>query len=78
MAESHLTFEAVQYLFIKDFRNESHGLVFQYMYAVRSDNAGAFLSPVLQGIEAEICQLRSFFMSIYCKDAAFLSRPMIR
>lgn len=45
--------------------------------AVGSYNAGAFLSPVLKRVKAEVSKLGSLFMAIDREDAALFARTII-
>ena len=70
--------EPVQNSLVKNFRHKAHGLVFQDLFPVGGNDAGAFLAPVLQCVQAEIRQLGCLLVTVDGKYAAFVFGTMGR
>ncbi len=64
MADGEGAFEATKPSLGKNIGDEAHGFLKVKGLAVRSDNAGAFLSPVLQRIQRQVGQVGRFRMAV--------------
>jgi len=42
------------------------------LFAIARDDAGSFLAAMLKGIEAQICQIGRFFVSVNSEDGALV------
>jgi hypothetical protein len=73
MPDGYVTRKPCQCVFLKDFRYKPHPFVVTYPAAIGSGDAGALLTPMLQGKEAEICEAGGLFMAINRKDATLFS-----
>ena len=60
--DGHGADQVVQNLPVKDLRDQTHAFMGAELPAIRADNAGAFLPPMLQGIKAVIGQFRGVRM----------------
>jgi len=76
VADGQMTLERLQGLFLEDVVDQPHMLVFSHPTAIGNGYAGAFLTPVLERIEAEISQLGGLGMSINAKNTALF--PLAR
>ena len=61
---------AENFLAIIDFIDQTQAFVAVNLLAIRRDDAGTLLSPVLQGIQSQIGQFRGFFSAEDSKDSA--------
>ena len=73
MANATLPRQAIEPRLIETLAHMPHGALRNQLPAVGGDNATRFLPAMLQRIEAEIDEARSFRMSIDAEDAAFLA-----
>lgn len=72
MAGGQMAGEPAQVSFVEDVGNQAHVFVNQDFIAVADNDAGAFLTAVLQGVQSEIDQLCSILMTENPADAAFM------
>ena len=77
MTDGHVAVKFLQVAFVNDFGDEAHPLVLVDRLAVRRDDAGAFLTAVLECEESEIGQSRSLLVAVHGKDAALFPGPAI-
>ncbi len=61
--------ELGQILFVVDVGHMAHGFIEMHGVAVRRRNTGAFLSPMLKGIQAEIRQARGLGVIGYAENS---------
>ena len=72
MTNSHVTGKFLQTILTEHFRDQAHVLVDVYPVAVAGHDTGAFLTPVLQGIEPEVRQFCSILVPEYAANTAFV------
>src|SRR5437867_6442606 len=57
MPDGHLADQVVQHVYIENLRDQTHSLELAELPAVTSDDAGAFLPAVLEGVQTVVGQL---------------------
>jgi hypothetical protein len=74
MTHGRPPFYSFQVLHVKNFRNKPHALmgINGIVYPPVDGDSGALLSPVLEGIKAEIGYFCSFRMFVQSEDTAFI------
>jgi hypothetical protein len=78
MADGTQAAQLFQVMHFKDIGNQAHALVAYDGFILADRDAGAFLSPVLQGVEPEIGQLRGVRMSVDAKKPAGLTGSFVK
>src|SRR5512135_2363193 len=74
MAYGHVPGEFLQSLFTEYVGHKAHRLFHKHLLAVGGTYPRALLAPVLQGVQSEIRQVRSFRMTVDAEDPAFLMK----
>src|SRR5712692_3873683 len=64
--------KAAERVLSKHFGHMPHAFMADQALAVRGDDAGAFLPPVLESVKAEVGELGGFRVSVYSKHAAIV------
>ena len=72
MANGHFTYQFMQNFSLEHLRNQSHPLVFVEMFSIRRNNAGTFLTSMLQSIKAIVTELCCVRMTVNTEDAAIV------
>src|SRR5512143_3515810 len=72
VSDGQIAGEPLEPLFGKDIRNEAHRLFEIELLAVRRTDARSLLSPVLEGIKAEVGEIRGFGMVKHAEYPALL------
>ena len=67
-----------QVMHFKNIGNQAHALVADDGFILADRDAGTFLSPVLQGVEPEIGQLRGVRMSVDAEKPAGLTGSFVK
>jgi len=72
MAHGNFADHVVEDIALENLRDQAHALVGVELPAVGRDYAGAFLSPVLEGIETVVRQFGGVRVSVNAKDSAIM------
>jgi hypothetical protein len=72
VADSNGADHVMQDVSLEDLRHQPHAFVGVKLFAVRGDDARAFLAAVLQGVEAVVSELRGVRMAVNAEDAAIM------
>ena len=70
MADGVFTRQFRQHLLREDVRYEPHVSVLMEVHAVRCDDPGAFLPPVLESMKSKVCKVRSLGVAVYTENSA--------
>jgi len=74
MADGDVALQFLQRAALEHLRNQPHAFEFMKRLAVRRDNSGAFLPPMLERVKAVVSQFRGARMAINAEDAAVMFR----
>ena len=80
MADGARAGQLGEFLVVEDLRDESHAVValeFAFLVAV-DDDACAFLSAMLQGVEAEEGDRRRLGMTVYGEDSTLILGTVLK
>src|SRR6476660_600147 len=72
VADGHRSCEVLEGLIVENVRDQSHALMQVEMIAVPGDDAGRFLSAVLQRIKSEIRQIGRFLVAVDAEDGTLV------
>src|SRR5688572_8527129 len=72
MPHCHISHEPVERISFEHLRHQSHPQPGAKFLPVESNNAGAFLAPMLQRVKAEVSQLRRFRVIENSENAAVM------
>src|SRR5438309_11839431 len=76
MSDSQIAGKLFERIFSEDFRYLSHGLMDEKTFAVGRDNAGGFLSAMLQLVQTEIRHGGGFKVIVHRHYAAFVFKAV--
>src|SRR6266481_8316648 len=74
MSDGQRAAEPGQFFLCEDVGDQPHGLVDVQREAVRSDDAGGFLSAMLQGMQSEVGKRLRLRMRVDCDYPAFVTK----
>src|SRR5439155_5344953 len=72
MPDGHLADQVVQHVSIENLRDQTHALKLAELPAVTSDDAGAFLPAVLEGVETVVGQLGGVRVTVDAEHATVM------
>ena len=70
MADGQMARQAVQRRLVENVGHQAQALMLPHLIIIAGNDAARFLTPVLQGVQAEIRQAGGFGMAVDAKDAA--------
>ena len=74
MADRRAAWKSLQPVLGKHIGHQAHGLFLVKLLPVVGDDAGALLPPMLERVQAEIRQIRRFFVAVDADDSTFLMK----
>src|SRR5437016_9090497 len=77
MTNGDLPDHIMQNVSFENLGDQSHAPVSVELFAVRGDNAGAFLAPMLQGVQAIVRQFRRVRMAVNAENSTIMFRILL-